>query len=209
MPGKFITIEGGDGAGKSTQLGVIESCLEQAGIDYLVTREPGGTPVGEQLRQILLDHDGDPLGDDTELLLMFAARAEHVQAVIRPALARGRWVVSDRFHDASFAYQGARGIETGRIKALSDWVLQGFQPDLTLFFDLPLEQGLTRVNHRGGHDRFERESLDFKAAVQAIYRQRAAAEPGRIRVIDASLSIAGVSAQVRQEMVSFIGQWEG
>ncbi len=206
MPGKFITIEGGDGAGKSSQLGVIESCLRNARIAYLLTREPGGTPVGEELRRILLEHDGHRLSDDTELMLMFAARAEHLQAVIKPALARGQWVVSDRFHDASFAYQGARGVDSHRLQALSDWVLQGFAPDLTLLFDLPLEQGLARVDQRGGHDRFEQESRDYKTRVQAIYRQRAEAEPRRIRIIDASQDIEGVSAQVRAVMTSFIGQ---
>ena len=206
MTGKFITIEGGDGAGKSTQLGVIKSCLREAGIKFVLTREPGGTPVGEALRQILLQQDGHQLGDDTELMLMFAARAEHVNAVIKPALARDMWVISDRFHDASFAYQGARGIDTKRIEALSDWVLQGFEPDLTLLFDLPLEQGLERVDHRGGHDRFEQESLEYKARVQAIYRQRAQNEPSRIRIIDASVDIDGVSSQVRTLINAYIKQ---
>ena len=137
---------------------------------------------------------------------MFAARAEHVQTVIKPALAKGQWVVSDRFHDASFAYQGARGVAGERIQALSDWVLQGFAPDLTLLFDLPLEQGLARVDRRGGHDRFEQESRDYKAAVQAIYTRRAEAEPERIRTIDASQDIQGVSAQVREVMSAFIGR---
>jgi len=203
--GKFISIEGGDGAGKSTQLKVIAEALDARGIDYLMTREPGGTPVGEVLRDVLLNRTEQDISDETELLLMFAARSEHLVSVIKPALQRGQWVVSDRFHDASFAYQGAHGLAASRIQGLADWVLQGFTPDLTLLFDLPLEQGLARVTLRGNdQDRFEQQSLAYKARVQEIYRDRAAAEPGRIRLIDASRNIEGVSAQVRERIQHFI-----
>jgi len=201
--GKFISIEGGDGAGKSTQLQVIAGVLKMHGIEYLMTREPGGTPVGESLREMLL-HPQQPLAQDTELMLMFAARAQHMQAVIKPALESGIWVVSDRFSDASFAYQGANGISLERIEALSDWVLQGFTPDMTLLFDLPIEQGFARVNQRGEQDRYEREPLTYKQRVREIYLARAGAEPQRIKVIDSSCDIEGVSTQVKACMHDFV-----
>ncbi|MCP3955385.1 MAG: dTMP kinase [Desulfobacterales bacterium] len=204
MPGKFISIEGGDGAGKSTQLQVIAETLQANGIEFVMTREPGGTPVGEVLRDLLLNQTEHVISGDTELLLMFAARAEHVNSVIKPALEKGEWVVSDRFSDASFAYQGARGLALSRIQNLADWVLQGFAPDLTLFFDLPLEQGLERVYKRGEVDRFEKEPLCYKGRVQEIYRERAAAEPERILLIDASRDIEGVSRQVRDKIQAYI-----
>jgi dTMP kinase len=204
MSGKFISIEGGDGAGKSTQLQLIGDTLRSNHIEFIQTREPGGTPVGEVLRNLLLNQTEYVLSDNTELLLMFAARAEHVSSVIKPALKQGKWVVSDRFSDASFAYQGARGLDLSRIQILADWVLQGFAPDLTLFFDLPLEQGLKRVDKRGPADRFENESFMYKARVQEIYRERARLEPGRISAIDASLDIEGVSVQVRERIQAYI-----
>lgn len=203
-PGKFISIEGGDGAGKSTQIEVIATTLAAQGIDYVMTREPGGTPVGEALREILLNQGDERLSEDTELMLMFAARAQHVKAVIEPALQAGKWVVSDRFSDASFAYQGANGIASNRIQGLSDWVLQGFVPDMTLLFDLSVKQGFARVNQRGEQDRFEQEPLSYKERVREIYLQRAAAEPQRIQVIDASCDIEAVSSQVRTAMLMFI-----
>jgi dTMP kinase len=204
MSGKFISIEGGDGAGKSTQLQVIGDTLHSNNIEFILTREPGGTPVGEVLRDLLLKQTKHALSDDTELLLMFAARAQHVSSVIKPALKHGKWVISDRFSDASFAYQGARGLDLSRIQSLADWVLRGFAPHLTLFFDLPLEQGLNRVDKRGQTDRFENESFSYKARVQEIYRERARMEPGRISAIDASLDIEGVSAQVRERIQAYI-----
>jgi dTMP kinase len=208
MSGKFISIEGGDGAGKSTQLQVIGDTLRSNNIEFIQTREPGGTPVGEVLRDLLLNQTEYALSDDTELLLMFAARAQHVSSVIKPALKQGKWVISDRFSDASFAYQGARGLDLSRIQSLADWVLQGFVPHLTLFFDLPLEQGLKRVDNRGPADRFENESIVYKTRVQEIYRDRARAEPGRISAIDASLDIGGVSAQVRERIQIYIDSCE-
>ncbi len=208
MSGKFISIEGGDGAGKSTQLQVIGDTLRYNNIEFITTREPGGTPVGELLRDLLLKQAEHAISDDTELLLMFAARAQHVVSVIKPALKQGKWVISDRFSDASFAYQGARGLDLSRIQSLSDWVLQGFSPDLTLFFDLPLEQGLERVDKRGQADRFEKESIVYKARVQKIYQDRARAEPGRISAIDASLEVEAVSAQVRARIQVYIDKCE-
>lgn len=202
--GRFISIEGGDGAGKSTQLEVIAHTLQQNNIEVVMTREPGGTPIGERLRELLLKQDAHSIDDETELLMMFAARAEHVNTLIKPALKQGKWVVSDRFSDASFAYQGARGVSLERIGALSDWVLQGFAPDLTLLFDLSIEQGLERVDSRGAQDRFEQESVAYKQRVQDIYLQRADAQPQRIKLIDASGDIAEVSAQVQQNIRAFI-----
>lgn len=204
--GKLITIEGGDGAGKSTQLEVIAQTLQDCNIDFIVTREPGGTPVGEALRKLLLVRDEHTIEHETELLMMFAARSELVTTTIKPALKRGIWVISDRFVDASFAYQGARGLALERIDELSEWVLKGFQADLTLLFDLPIEQGLERVNARGEQDRFEQTPLEFKHRVQAIYRARAAAEPDRIKLVDARCDIDGVSLQVKDKMETFLRQ---
>ncbi len=187
-PGKFITLEGVDGAGKSTHVGYVADWLRQQGREVIVTREPGGTPLGEKLRELLLHRDMDA---DTELLLMFAARQEHLAALIRPALARGAWVVSDRFTDASYAYQcGGRGIETTRIAALEAWVQRGFQPDLTLLFDVPPEVAEARRSAARTADRFEREADNFFSRVRAAYLERAQAEPARIRVLDARHSIA-------------------
>ncbi|MBZ0070090.1 MAG: dTMP kinase [Thiobacillus sp.] len=187
-PGKFITLEGVDGAGKSTHVGYVADWLRQQGREVIVTREPGGTPLGEQLRELLLHRDMDA---DTELLLMFAARQEHLAALIRPALARGAWVVSDRFTDASYAYQcGGRGIDTARIAALEAWVQRGFQPDLTLLFDVPPEVAEARRSAARTADRFEREADNFFNRVRAAYLERAQAEPARIRVLDARHSIA-------------------
>ncbi|HEY8554302.1 MAG TPA: dTMP kinase [Burkholderiales bacterium] len=182
----FITLEGGEGAGKSTQLRAIADWLRRRGRDVVVTREPGGTPLGERLREVLLHGQGD-MSPDAEALLMFAARAEHLARVIRPALAAGRSVLCDRFTDATYAYQGGgRGIPAERLAVLEQWVQGGLRPDLTLLLDLPVETGLARVRGRGLFDRFEREQIDFLERVRATYLRRAAAEPGRVRVIDAS-----------------------
>jgi dTMP kinase len=195
--GLFITLEGGEGAGKSTSLAFVRELLEQAGREVVVTREPGGTPLGEQIRGLLL-HGRDAMEADSELLLMFAARAEHLAHVIRPALARGACVLCDRFTDASYAYQGGgRGVPEARIRALEDWVQQGLKPDLTLLLDLPVEQGLSRANHRSAPDRFEREQQAFFERVRAAYLAAAAREPQRLRVIDAARDIPAVQAQLR------------
>jgi len=193
-PGKFITLEGVDGAGKSTHLGFVADWLRQQGREVVVTREPGGTPLGETLRELLLHREMDA---DTELLLMFAARQEHLAGLILPALARGAWVVSDRFTDASYAYQcGGRGIPADRIATLEAWVQRGFVPDLTLLFDVPPDVAETRRAAARTADRFEREAGSFFSRVRNAYLDRARAEPGRIRVLDARLSIADLQAGI-------------
>ncbi|MDQ1314331.1 MAG: Thymidylate kinase [Pseudomonadota bacterium] len=193
-PGKFITLEGVDGAGKSTHLDFVAGWLRQKGREVVVTREPGGTPLGETLRGLLLHQNMDP---DTELLLMFAARQEHLAALILPALARGAWVLSDRFTDASYAYQcGGRGIAAERIAALETWVQHGFQPDLTLLFDVPPEVAEARRSAARVADRFEREADSFFGRVRNAYLDRARAEPSRIRVLDARQGIAELQAEI-------------
>jgi len=195
--GLFITLEGGEGAGKSTSLAFVREYLEQAGKRVVLTREPGGTPLGEQIRELLL-HGRENMDVDTELLLMFAARAEHLARVIRPALANGAYVVCDRFTDATYAYQGGgRGVPEARIRILEDWVQQGLRPDLTLLLDIPVEQGLERAGQRSAPDRFEREKIDFFERVRNCYLAEAESEPQRIRVIDAACDIPQVQAQLR------------
>jgi dTMP kinase len=192
--GKFITLEGVDGAGKSTHLSFVADWLRQQGREAIVTREPGGTPLGETLRELLLHRE---MGADTELLLMFAARQAHLAELILPALARGAWVVSDRFTDASYAYQcGGRGIAVERIAALESWVQRGFAPDLTLLFDVPPDVAEARRSAARAADRFEREADSFFNRVRNAYLDRARAEPMRIRVLDARQSIAELQAEV-------------
>jgi len=183
MRGKFITLEGIDGAGKSTHLAWLVDYLKQQGKDVVATREPGGTGLGEKLRNLLLS---EPMHLETEALLMFAARREHLDKLILPALAAGKWIVSDRFTDASYAYQGGgRGLAQEKIMVLERWVLDGFQPDITLVFDLPVEIACERLAKTGNApDRFEQETREFFENVRAAYLQRATAEPGRIKVID-------------------------
>lgn len=193
-PGKFITLEGVDGAGKSTHLGFVADWLREQGHEVVVTREPGGTPLGETLRELLLHHDMDA---DTELLLMFAARQQHLAERILPALARGAWVLSDRFIDASYAYQcGGRGIPAERVAALEAWVLRGFAPDLTLLFDVPAEVAEARRTAVRAADRFERETDHFFHRVRNAYLDRARAEPERIRVLDARQRVADLQIEI-------------
>ena len=195
---KFISIEGIEGAGKSTQIQFIKTYLERFNQTVVVTREPGGTPLAEEIRELLLKPREERMSDDTELLLMFAARAQHINQVILPALSEGKWVVSDRFVDATFAYQGAgRGIYEERIAALSEWTLAGLKTDLTLLFDLPVDVGQQRVNQRLlQKDRFEQEKTDFFEKIRHCYLERAAAEPERIQIIDAEKSITAIEQQV-------------
>jgi dTMP kinase len=196
--GKFITLEGIDGAGKSTHVGGIADFLRGRGKDIVVTREPGGTPLGEKLRTLLLSRTMDI---DTEALLMFAARREHIAQVIAPALAAGSWVVSERFTDATYAYQGAgRGMARDRIAALEHWVHGGLQPDLTLVFDTPVEVALARLAKDRG-DRFELESGAFFERVRAAYLERAAAEPRRMKVVQSERSLPEVKKDV-EDIVS-------
>lgn len=207
MHGRFITIEGTEGAGKSTALTFIKSRLEVAGIDCIYTREPGGTPIAEQIRTLLLTpHPNDVMSSETELLLMFAARAQHIHTCIQPALHQGKWVLSDRYIDASYAYQGGgRGIDLSYIEQLDHHVVGGFYPDLTLLFDVPAELGLKRTLQRGtDKDRIEQEHLDFFNRVRDIYLRRAKADPKRIKVIDASQAITHVEAQLVQILNQFL-----
>lgn len=191
MRGKFITLEGLDGAGKSTHLTRLVELLREQGRTVVQTREPGGTPLGEKLRALLLS---EAMNLETEALLMFAARREHIAQVIEPALERGDWVVCDRFTDASFAYQGGgRGLPTGKLEILERWVQGGLSPDLTLLFDVPTDVALGRVQGMGRElDRFEQEKRDFFERVRAAYLDRAHREAGRIRVIDGGQSIAEI-----------------
>lgn len=194
ITGKFITLEGIDGAGKSTHLDWLRETLEQRGHEVVVTREPGGTPLGETLRGLLLNHH---MHLETEALLMFASRREHLAEVIVPALEQGKWVISDRFTDASFAYQGGgRGIDEARLGILEDWVQQGLQPDLTLLFDVPLEVARQRLSANASLDRFEQEQQDFFQRVRAAYLRRAAQFPERIRVIDSARSLPVIRAEL-------------
>jgi len=198
--GKFISLEGIDGAGKSTHIGGIADFLRGRGKDVIVTREPGGTPLGEKLRELLLSQ---PMHIETEALLMFAARREHIAQVIVPALAAGRWVISDRFTDATYAYQGAgRGMAADRIAALERWVQDGLQPNLTIVFDAPVEVALARLT-KARSDRFEREDRGFFERVRAGYLERAAAEPRRLRVVDGVRALAEVKKEI-EEIISSI-----
>ncbi|MGI9320372.1 MAG: dTMP kinase [Thiogranum sp.] len=195
--GRFITLEGGEGAGKSTNLDYIQRRLEAAGVLLQVTREPGGSPLGEKVREILLNPEHAAMSSDAELLLMFAARAQHLHQVILPVLGKGGWVLCDRFTDATYAYQGGgRGIDAGRIRLLEDWVQQGFQPDMTLLFDLPVELGMKRAGKRGALDRFEQEQKAFFEQVREAYLDRAGQDPERFRIIDAGQELAVVQQQL-------------
>lgn len=205
MTGKFITLEGGEGAGKSTVLEAVGELLAARGLDVVVTREPGGTLAGEEIREVLLDTAHRGLCAETELLLMFAARAQLVRERVRPALAAGRWVLSDRFTDASYAYQGGgRGQPPARIAELERWAAEGLQPDFTVLLDLPVAEGLRRANGRGGTDRIEMENAEFFERVRAAYRARAAAEPARFHTVDASQALVAVLADVRQAVGAFL-----
>ena len=199
MSGLFITLEGPEGAGKSTNRDYLAECLRASGVDVLLTREPGGTPLAERIRELLLTPSEEAMSADTELLLMFAARAQHLDAVILPALNQGKVVLCDRFTDATYAYQGGgRGLSAKRIGILEDFVQGELRPDLTLVFDLPVEIGLSRAAARGRLDRFEQEGQEFFQAVRRTYLQRAEAAPSRYRVIDAGQTLAQVQQALDQ-----------
>ena len=194
MNGKFITLEGMDGAGKSKHIPNIIKILEARGGEVISTREPGGTALGERLRELLLH---EPMHAETETLLMFAARREHIAAVIAPALARGAYVLSDRFTDATYAYQcGAKGVPATKIQILEQWVQSELQPDVTLLFDVPVEVSMQRLAATRVPDKFERESADFFGRIRQAYLQRAQENPSRFRVIDASVPLPEVVANV-------------
>ena len=204
-PGRFITVEGSEGVGKSSNLDFIEALLREAGKDVVRTREPGGTELGETLRGILLDARQKAICDDAELLLMFAARAQHLAEVIRPALAAGKWVLCDRFTDATYAYQGGgRGIPFARIAVLEQWVQGDLRPDLTLLLDMPVEAGLARAGARSEPDRFEQEQTAFFERVRRAYLERARQAPERFRIIDASPPLPDVQAQIRKALEPFL-----
>ena len=196
--GKFITIDGVEGAGKSTQIDLICSYLHQKGIEVVRTREPGGTAVGEKIRSVLLDVENQEMHSDTELLLMFSSRNELIQNKIIPALNEGFWVVSDRFTDASFAYQGGgRMLNLDRIDELADWVLGDFKPDLTLLLDVSVEVGMERIESRAAKDRIELEERAFFERVRSVFVSRSEAFPDRIKLIDANDSVEGIQSKIR------------
>ena len=193
---KFITFEGMDGAGKSTQLQWFSEILRQREIDLVVTREPGGTPLGEQLREMLLNQE---MSMGTEAMLMFAARLEHIEQVIKPSLQAGKWVISDRFSDASFAYQGGgRGMGWDRLRQLEQWVHPDLQPDLTLFFDVPVEVARQRLSNNVSLDRFEQEQSDFFERVRSGYHRRVKENPQRYVVINGAQSLGRVRQQLEE-----------
>ncbi len=204
--GLFITVEGVDGAGKTTHIPFLARFLNDAGLEVIITREPGGTRSGEALREILLHQPDTPICGDTELLLMFAARMEHLKQVILPAVQSGKCVLCDRFTDATYAYQGGgRGIDENRIARLEEWVQNGFQPDLTLVFDVSVEVGLSRTQGRGDQsDRFEQEKTAFKERVRRVYQDRAQRYPDRIKLVDASHSIEEIQQVLIEHMESFL-----
>jgi dTMP kinase len=197
MKGKFITVEGIEGVGKSTNIDFIHALIKASGRNVIITREPGGTPLGEAIRGLLLDPEYTGMNPDCELQLVFAARAEHLAKVVWPAIEAGHWVLCDRFTDATYAYQGGgRGIDTEKIARLEQWVQGDFRPDLTLLLDVPVEVGLERAANRGKPDRFEQEQLTFFERVRQAYLEMVRQHDGRYRVIDASLPLDRVQAQL-------------
>ena len=203
MTGKFITVEGIEGVGKTTNIDFVRNRLEAAGIDVVVTREPGGTRLGEAIRGLLLDAEYTGMDPACELQLMFAARAEHLAKVVWPALEKGQWVLCDRFTDATYAYQGGgRGIDTEMIARLETLVQGEFRPDLTLLLDVPVETGLARANNRSAPDRFEQEEVEFFERVRQCYLDMAKQHADRYRVIDASLPLEQVQQQLEVVMQS-------
>ena len=205
MTGKFITVEGIEGAGKTTCMQVVTDVIEQQGISAIHTREPGGTDLGEDLRNLLLGHKHTGMSDDAELLMMFAARAEHIAQKIKPALDAGNWVLCDRFTDATYAYQGyGRGISLEKISSLENWVQGELRPDLTLLMDLPVEMGMERAGKRSAPDRFESEAWDFFERIRQGYLSIAAEQSSRVKVIDASQDLHDVQEQVRAAIEAFV-----
>jgi dTMP kinase len=196
--GKFITIEGTEGAGKSTNLEFIQEYLEKKQVDFITTREPGGTPIAEKIRDLLLDKSNKSLCHDAELLLMFAARAQHINELILPALKRGQWVISDRFTDATYAYQGGgRGLQWYKIEQLENFVQGDLRPDATILLDIPVELGMERVRGRGETDRFEEETMAFFERIRAAYLKLADDFPDRFHVVDTRPELAQVKQQLQ------------
>ena len=203
----FITLEGGEGVGKSTSLDVVERFVRARGQDPVVTREPGGTALGERVREWILEGEHGALSAEVEALLMFAARAQHLEKVIRPALAAGRWVICDRFTDATLAYQGGgRGASESFLRTLADEVQGGLEPDLTLLLDAPAEVGFERIRDRP-HDHFERENAEFFNRVRERYLALAAETPDRIKVVNAAAAVAVVTADIEAELGAFCDEF--
>jgi dTMP kinase len=203
--GKFITLEGGEGVGKTTNLSFIQNYLQQQAIPVTVTREPGGTVLAEKIRQLVLDADSESIAETTELLLMFAARAQHIQHVIEPALAQGNWVLCDRFTDATYAYQGGgRKLSIATIAWLEQLVQGDLRPDLTLLLDAPIEIGMERAQKRSTFDRFEAEKISFFTRVRDMYLTRAAEQPARIKVIQANQPLVNVQSEIIEALKQFI-----
>lgn len=210
MAGLFITLEGPEGAGKTTNREYLATQLREQGLEVVLTREPGGSSLGEGIRALLLTPSDEPMAVDAELLLMFAARAQHLAQVIVPALERGAIVLCDRFTDATYAYQGGgRGVDMTRIAQLESFVQGSLRPDRVLIFDLPVEVGLARAAARGTLDRFEREGLAFFNAVRSTYLERAKAEPSRYLVLDASRSLQDVQSALQHLIPEIVGQLRG
>ncbi len=196
--GKFITIEGSEGAGKSTNIQYIQDYLQAKNIDFIATREPGGTPIAEKIRDLLLDKKNTSLCEDTELLLMFAARSQHLNELIIPALEAGKWVLSDRFTDATYAYQGGgRGLAKNKISQLEQWVQGDLRPDATILLDIPVELGMERVRNRGATDRFEEEQMSFFKRIRDTYLQLAKDNPQRFHIINTEPAIDEVYQQLK------------
>ena len=206
MRGKFITVEGTEGVGKTTNIQFIQQWLRDNDLPFVATREPGGTPLAEEIREMLLSPREESVAETAELLMMFASRAQHIDRVIEPTLASGQWLLCDRFTDATYAYQGGgRGMDRQMILQLEKLVQQSLTPDLTLILDLPIEEGLKRARDRSAPDRFESEKLAFFENVRAAYLERASNDPQRCKVIDASGTIEMVQAQIAEELSAFYG----
>ena len=206
--GLFLTVEGGEGVGKSTNLKYMAEALKEKGVDLVVTREPGGTKLAESIRQLLVQVQDETVGNLTELLLMFAARAQHIEQVIEPALAVGKWVLCDRFTDATYAYQcGGRGVSRQIVSQLEQLVQGELRPDYTLLLDAPIDTGMERARARGELDRFERENQDFFARVRATYLDMAQHSSGRFHVVDASLPLCEVQKCVDKVCLELLECW--
>lgn len=207
VPGKFITIEGTEGVGKTTNMEFVQDYLLRQGVDLLVTREPGGTPLAEQLRELLLAKRDESVDPTAELLMVFAARAQHLNTVIKPALAAGQWVLCDRFTDATYAYQGAgRSLSLDTIAKLEQIVQGDLRPDMTFILDIDVKLGLERAGRRGELDRFETEEVGFFERVRSMYQQRASASPKNYRVIDAGQTLEKVQQDLSSELQALFGE---
>jgi len=205
MLGRFISLEGGEGVGKTTNIAYIQSLLEESDISVLLTREPGGTPLAEEMRQLLLDKNQEEITEQAELLMMFAARAQHIKHVIKPALEQGIWVLCDRFTDATYAYQGGgRAMDVTAINWLENFVQGELRPDLTLLLDTPVQIGMNRAAQRGKLDRFELEKITFFEKVREAYLAMAEQQPARIKVVDATQNLEYVQASIHHLITQFI-----